>query len=243
MGEKERTETVTVLLAGACQPIGMLGRSNGNHDWLLANASACVSCSFRLRNVRNARNASDCVWMETGLNVVQYFSINIVGVLWVQYTVIYCNTDSASSWQEHRKTCWRKPVTSLRVSVDSCRSLIQSVSICLRGWWPSPLPRSPFIVSARPRTSDHPPRAHLVRRGGSTAPGQLSCCWSSSSSAWTHTISGPTRWLRWTTLHRANSSVPTCDRTSYFVTSFVRLSNYRSSRLRLLSFSFWRSLR
>jgi len=45
-------------------PIGMLGRSSGNHDWLLANASACVSCGFRLRN---ARNASDCVWMETGL--------------------------------------------------------------------------------------------------------------------------------------------------------------------------------
>jgi len=53
------------LLAGACvccmkqaskrQPIGMLGQSSGNHDWLLANASACVSCSFRLRNAR------DCV--------------------------------------------------------------------------------------------------------------------------------------------------------------------------------------
>ena len=27
------------------QPIGMLGRSSGNHDWLLANASACVSSS------------------------------------------------------------------------------------------------------------------------------------------------------------------------------------------------------
>jgi len=40
------------------QPIGMLGRSSGNHDWLLANASACASCGFRLRN---ARNASDCV--------------------------------------------------------------------------------------------------------------------------------------------------------------------------------------
>jgi len=38
-----------------------LGRSSGNHDWLLANASVCVSCGFRLRN------ASDCVWMETGL--------------------------------------------------------------------------------------------------------------------------------------------------------------------------------
>jgi len=37
------------------KPIGMLGRSSGNHDWLLANASACVSCGFRLRN------ASDCV--------------------------------------------------------------------------------------------------------------------------------------------------------------------------------------
>jgi len=46
------------------QPIGMLGRSSGNHDWLLANVSACVSCGFSLRN---ARNASDCVWMETGL--------------------------------------------------------------------------------------------------------------------------------------------------------------------------------
>jgi len=41
------------------QPIGMLGRSSGNHDWLLANVSACVSCGFRLRN---ARNASDCVF-------------------------------------------------------------------------------------------------------------------------------------------------------------------------------------
>ena len=41
----------------------MLGRSSGNHDWLLANAIACVSCGFHLRN---ARNASDCVWMETG---------------------------------------------------------------------------------------------------------------------------------------------------------------------------------
>ena len=42
----------------------MLGRSSGNHDWLLVNASACVSCGFRLRN---ARNASDCVLMKTGL--------------------------------------------------------------------------------------------------------------------------------------------------------------------------------
>ena len=31
----------------------------------IANESACVCCGFRLRN---ARNASDCVWMETGLH-------------------------------------------------------------------------------------------------------------------------------------------------------------------------------
>ena len=49
------------------QPIGMLGRSSGNHDWLLANASACVSCAFRLRN---ASNASYCIWMETGLEPI-----------------------------------------------------------------------------------------------------------------------------------------------------------------------------
>jgi len=34
------------------QPIGMLGRGSGNHEWLLSNASACVSCGFRLRNAR-----------------------------------------------------------------------------------------------------------------------------------------------------------------------------------------------
>jgi len=55
----------------------MLGRSSGNHDWLLANASACVSCGFRLRN---ARNASDCVWMETGLKPSMYEWPTAVGV-------------------------------------------------------------------------------------------------------------------------------------------------------------------
>ena len=54
------------------QPIGMLGRSSGNHDRLLANASACVSCGFRLRN---ARNASDCVWMETGFEKDMVWSV------------------------------------------------------------------------------------------------------------------------------------------------------------------------
>jgi len=54
---------------------GMLGRSSGNYDWLLANAIACVPRGFPLRN---ARNASDCVWMETGLQSVLYRFVAVV---------------------------------------------------------------------------------------------------------------------------------------------------------------------
>jgi len=60
--KRKQQETQALALASRNkrkrQPIGILGRSSGNHDWLLANASACVSCGFRLRN---GRNASDCV--------------------------------------------------------------------------------------------------------------------------------------------------------------------------------------
>ena len=43
----------------------MVDTAMTEHSWL--RAIACVSCGFHLRN---ARNASDCVWMETGLNDV-----------------------------------------------------------------------------------------------------------------------------------------------------------------------------
>jgi len=50
------------------QPILVATASTEHSYWLaLAYASACLSCGFRLRN---ARNASDCVWMETGPNSV-----------------------------------------------------------------------------------------------------------------------------------------------------------------------------
>ena len=45
---------------------------------LHSNAIACVSCGFRLRN---ARNASDCVWMETGLECV---------FLWRLHDIVHC---------------------------------------------------------------------------------------------------------------------------------------------------------
>ena len=66
------------------QPTGMLGRSSGSHDWLLANASACVSCGFRLRNARNAR---DCVWMETGLHVSRAVAVN--KLRWIKLEIYY----------------------------------------------------------------------------------------------------------------------------------------------------------
>jgi len=53
----------------------MLGRSSGNHDWLLANANACVSCGFRLRNPRNprnARNATQAFEWKPGLSLHLY---------------------------------------------------------------------------------------------------------------------------------------------------------------------------
>ena len=64
--------------ASACvgkQPIMVATASTEHSYWLalafVANASACVSCGFRLRNARNARSAlSDCVWMETGLYAI-----------------------------------------------------------------------------------------------------------------------------------------------------------------------------
>jgi len=55
----------------------MLGRSSGNHDWLLANAIACVSCGFHLRN------ASYCVWMETGLNEDEGEELHVLGLMFI----------------------------------------------------------------------------------------------------------------------------------------------------------------
>jgi len=72
------------------RPIGMLGRSSGNHDWLLTNASACVSCGFRLRN---ACNTSDCVWMETRLHSITASVINV-------NASCYCRALEQRSWNK-----------------------------------------------------------------------------------------------------------------------------------------------
>ena len=40
----------------------MLGRSSGNHDWLLANASACVSCGLVFVYAKHATQAIAFEW-------------------------------------------------------------------------------------------------------------------------------------------------------------------------------------
>ena len=102
------------------QPIGMLGRSSGNHDCLLANASACVSCGFRLRNARNARNASDCVWLETGLQ--SHLPSTVHRTLWRQQD--YWQTDH----NRHKSdTVWLGHVASLQCLTYSTEWLRQFV--------------------------------------------------------------------------------------------------------------------
>ena len=60
------------------QPIGMLGRSSSNHDWLLANASACVFCGFSFtqrtqrRRLRLNVNRASVVYPPTGSTPITY---------------------------------------------------------------------------------------------------------------------------------------------------------------------------
>jgi len=56
----------------------MLGRSSGNHGWLLANASACVSCGFRLRNA--ATQAISFEWKPgfRQLIIAVFYIINLL---------------------------------------------------------------------------------------------------------------------------------------------------------------------
>jgi len=76
------------------QPIGMPGRSSGNHNWLLANASVCVSCGFRLRN------ASDCVWMETGLDVLSDRALIVLVWTWSKVNASTTSREIADHWRD-----------------------------------------------------------------------------------------------------------------------------------------------
>ena len=81
-----------------CVNENRMKRSSGNHDWLLANASACVSCGFRLRN---ARNASDCVWMENR-TLLNCYNAAQYELIWFVDTDTYQNSASAAAADVHR---------------------------------------------------------------------------------------------------------------------------------------------
>ena len=100
-------------------------------NWLLiANASACVSCGFRLRN---AHNASDCVWMETGLYarlmtlsraLMHDESITCCAVSKISSFFFDCSNFGCSSFASAGPTVWNSMSDDLRnpaVGLDQFR--------------------------------------------------------------------------------------------------------------------------
>ena len=100
------------------QPIGMLGQSSGNHDWLLANAS-------------------DCVWMETGLDVSHLVKFGrTLRLRSDEWTVLHRRWLERQA-QAHRDmdkqsmilTCI-KPCTALVRQQDRVRNLKRTITAC-----------------------------------------------------------------------------------------------------------------
>jgi len=99
-----------------------------------SNASACVSCGFRLRN---ACNASDCVWMETGLDVC----LSVYALVWTVTIVA-----ALDGWLcETRADSPKSSPAGLRNTHDSCKPGA-CCPIGERGWPVTVRPR--YIYSA-----------------------------------------------------------------------------------------------
>ena len=115
------------LLAGACvccvkfsrnkrkrQQECSVDRSSGNHDWLFANASACVSCGFSLRNARNSQ-AIAFEW-KPGLTVVDHVSWRVSQrQRQLKQFVLCCCVYLSSHPLTHNTTHW----TTLQTSATS----------------------------------------------------------------------------------------------------------------------------
>ena len=108
------------------QPIGMLGRSSGNHDWLLANASACVSCGYSFTQ-HTQRKRLRLNGNRTWIYVWQYFT-DVISVV----QVWRCGSCSPTGRGRTRTcvlktflTCWR------RASVYRSRQSVQLTSTWL----------------------------------------------------------------------------------------------------------------
>jgi len=102
------------------QPIGMLGRSSGNHNWLLANASACVSFGFRLRNACNASVAFE--WKPGFIRTENSVDTSATREMQSQYIYTQRTRSKTAIQKPTAKPCrptmdewWRRELLSLLV--------------------------------------------------------------------------------------------------------------------------------
>ena len=133
----------------------MLGRSSGNHDWLLVNASTCVSCGFRLRN---ARNASDCVWIETELNSATCWLLPLLktGTLNVKSRRLHCVTYTPQVWGEREFSPLLLPGLGIDYQGNlghlspssSCRNY-SSRFLCCADWQPAAIENSAAAAGSK----------------------------------------------------------------------------------------------
>ena len=138
-------------------PLLQFSRSSCNRDWLFANASACISCGFRLHNACNARNASDCVWMETGLYtcIASMWLISnrlrLLREIFTQQTQEPANRNALSKqWQPWLAACQRKRLRFLRFSfTQASPNLCPSQAIAFK-WKPGFSQYIPFLVYTEP---------------------------------------------------------------------------------------------
>jgi len=96
----------------------------------LANASACVSYGFRLRN---ARNANDCVWMETIASCVLLSDSESLGLHWNSRAAVWQRPSWCSRCLQQVSHCGRPDIRRCIYFWWNCSDSVQTPSV----WWPT----------------------------------------------------------------------------------------------------------
>ena len=142
----------------------MLGRSSGNDDWLLANASACVETGLRQLNYSICRRNT-----EKTLSLLHCKMVNKRGCLFLQFVGYHHTSRScprAPRWSRVEPSTW--PVSPW---VHRCRTFAGDVarSTCHRSPGRSTRRRRSARTYCSWRTSVRPPRTRVSRPQSSAA--------------------------------------------------------------------------
>ena len=107
----------------------MLGRSSGNHDWLLANASACVSCGFRLY-ATHATHATQSVAFEWKPGLLLLMNVCGGMRLWQVYRTNLVRQLSSGTWRATQTICMNvSPVTEYHLRLCDTTASPSNVSL------------------------------------------------------------------------------------------------------------------